>query len=173
MAFELDISAASRGIIKIANFPDLAVEPIRAAITDVANVLLADIATDIQASGGGRLYRRGTRRFAGSRARNVRGGVAAAFHRASAPGRPPASDSGMLLRSLRRTIGRANSKRQIRGAVLAPAAYAFMLESGTRSIAPRPSFVPAAQRHVTEFVEKVTAAIDEAARKTSDQIGSA
>ena len=42
-----------------------------------------------------------------------------------------------------------------------------MLESGTRRIRPRPFIMPAAQRHLGDFVSKVEEAINAAARQVS------
>jgi len=80
MAFELDISAASRGIIRIADFPDLAREPIRQALKEVADAVRADAASAITHAGRSR------------------------------PGQPPASDSGALLRSLRTRLARSRKR---------------------------------------------------------------
>jgi hypothetical protein len=137
MAFELDISGASRGILRVADFPDLAREPIRRVLKEVADAVRADAAASIGRAG-----------------------------RRSLPGSPPASDTGALLRSLRTRLARSR-KRDERAYAIAPEFYGFMLESGTRRIRPRPFIVPAAQRHLGEFVAKVQAVIDDAARQVS------
>lgn len=137
MAFELDISGANRGILRIADFPDLAREPIRDALKQTADAVRADASSAIQRTG-----------------------------RRSSPGEPPASDSGALLRSLRTRIARTR-QRDERAYVLAPEFYGFMLESGTRRILPRPFLVPAAQKHLGDFVSKVQAAIDAAVQRTN------
>ncbi len=136
MAFELDISGASRGILRVADFPDLAREPIRRVLKDVAEAVRADAAASISRAGRSR------------------------------PGQPPAMDSGALLRSLRTRLARSR-KRDERAYAIAPEFYGFMLESGTRRIRPRPFIVPAAQRHLSDFVSRVQAAIDQAARQVS------
>lgn len=171
LGFDIDFSQVQRGIVKLPRFGDFAVEPIKAAIDEVSTLILADVHRTISGTTGtGRVYRRGRRRFRASP--GVTGGTAAAFHRASSPGQPPVSDSGHLLRSLKRAIAKSN-KKQIRGAVRAPAFYGFMLESGTLRIRPRPFMVEAGQRHKGEFDQKIGDAIDVAGRKTNDQIGGA
>jgi len=136
VAFELDISAASRGILRVADFSDLAREPIRAVLKEVAEAVRADASASISRAGRSR------------------------------PGSPPASDSGALLRSLRTRLARSR-KRDERAYAIAPEFYGFMLESGTRRIRPRPFIVPAAQRHLSDFISRVQAAIDQAAKQVS------
>lgn len=137
MAFELDISGASRGILRVADFPDLAREPVRRALKDTAEAVRADAAATI-----GRSARR------------------------SRPGEPPGRDTGALLRSLRSRLARSR-KADERAYALAPEFYGFMLESGTRRIRPRPFIVPAAKRYLDDFVRQVEAAINEAAQRTN------
>jgi hypothetical protein len=137
MAFQLDILDASRGILRVADFPDLAREPIRRALRETAEAVRADAAASIR-RGGGRSF----------------------------PGQPPASDTGALLRSLRTRLARSR-KRDERAYAIAPEFYGFMLESGTRRIRPRPFIVPAAKRHMGDFVARIEAAINEAARQVS------
>lgn len=69
------------------------------------------------------------------------------IHRASAPGEPPATDTGNLAGSIRsRMIARAA------GEVTVSANYAVELEHGRARMAPRPFFGPAVQREWPEFV---------------------
>lgn len=140
MAFELDKSDALRGLLRVADFPDLAREPIRRVLKDVAEAVRADAAASISRAGRSR------------------------------PGQPPAMDSGALLRSLRTRLARTR-KRDERAYAIAQEFYGFMLESGTRRgtrrIRPRPFIVPAAQRHFSDFVSRVQAAIDQAAKQVS------
>lgn len=137
MAFELDISDASRGIVRIADFPDLARRPIREALRDTAEAVRGDAARALLARG-----------------------------RRSRPGESPSSDTGALLHSLRTRIARSR-KQDERAYAIAPEFYGFMLESGTRRIRPRPFIVPAARRHLGDFVSRIQAAIDEAAKQVS------
>lgn len=61
-------------------------------------------------------------------------------HRASAPGMPPASDTGQLLASIGHRILVEDT---VIGRVYADKVYALYLEHGTRYMAPRPFLVPA------------------------------
>lgn len=80
--------------------------------------------------GSGRVYRRG----------NVR-------HRASAPGEPPATDTGYLLNSVGTEI------YELQAYVGNTAQYALYLERGTRHIAPRP-FVRESARRVLDQMRR-------------------
>lgn len=166
MAFELDLSAAARGVIRVADFPDLATGPIRDVLRDLAAQLrAAELAAIEGGTPAGRIYGRGPQKFRGNRKGNVKGGVAIAFHRASAPGQAPASDSGGLVRSLRTALG--SSRNQLRSSVVAQAFYGFMLESGTERIAARPSLVPQARSMTQQFVDRIQAVLDAAAAEAS------
>jgi hypothetical protein len=162
VAFEIDVSQAERGLLRIADFTDLAREPIERVVGDAARRLRASVVTALSRGGSGRVYRRGARRFGGNAARNVQGGVAIAFHRASRPGEPPARDTGALLHSVRAKLGRKR-KTEIRDYVT-ESSPGFILESGSRSIRPRPHMVPAAEAERRDFVARVRAVIDEAVR---------
>lgn len=99
----------------------------------------------------GRLYRRGSFRRGQSRGlntgvgRRARGAGGSRIHRASAPGQPPAEDSGRTYRDI--TVRRmANGRYRIRfGGV------AGYLEFGTRNMKARPFIIPA----IEKAVEKV------------------
>lgn len=60
-------------------------------------------------------------------------------HKASAPGEPPAPDTGRLRQSLRTEYNR----ELLMGTAIASTAYAQALEFGTSRIAPRPFMRPA------------------------------
>jgi hypothetical protein len=93
----------------------------------------------------GRLYRRGgfrrgmSRGLRGQRAR----GVGTRIHRASAPGQPPAEDTGRLYREI--TVRRMSSGRY---RVRFGASYAGFLEFGTGRLRMRPFVMPAIERAV-------------------------
>ena len=71
----------------------------------------------------------------------TRGGVA---HQASAPGEPPASDTGTLARS----FNIIPNPGLLRVVVNNNAAYAAALEYGTRKMEPRPFLRPALARNI-------------------------
>lgn len=76
----------------------------------------------------GKLYKR--------RGKTRRGGQRS--HRASAPGEPPATDTGFLLNGIR-----ARMESLTRGVITIAAPYALWLEEGTRFMEPRPYIRPA------------------------------
>lgn len=94
----------------------------------------------------GLTYRRGAIR---SRRKADRGSVIGyKFHRASAPGEPPATDTGHLGNSIR---SRMTGKTE--GEVTVGAEYAAALELGSAHIAPRPFFGPAVKAEWPEFLK--------------------
>lgn len=87
----------------------------------------------------GRLYRRG--RFRARQSRGLGGrarGPGTRIHRASAPGQPPAEDTGKLYREI--TVRRLKSGHY---RVRFGARYAGFLEFGTSRMAARPYVLPA------------------------------
>lgn len=72
-------------------------------------------------------------------------------HVASAPGEPPASDTGRLANSIRTEYNVAT----LTGRVVADAAYAAYLEYGTQRMAPRPFLRPALARQRQAIQEAV------------------
>jgi hypothetical protein len=87
-------------------------------------------------------------------------------HRASAPGMPPASDTGGLARSVKSRLFRSDLK----AAVYTGEPLGFWLESGamnrrTRSgtpnpMRPRPWLVPARDAHADEFEARIARALE-------------
>jgi HK97 gp10 family phage protein len=102
----------------------------------------------------GRLYRRGrfmarqSRGLSGSRAR----GPGSRIHRASAPGQPPAEDTGKLYREI--TVRRLKSGHY---RVRFGARYAGYLEFGTSRMAARPFVLPAIDTAVRKTFAKYDA----------------
>lgn len=87
----------------------------------------------------GRVYRRG----------NI-------THQASAPGEPPATDTGVLVNSIVGDVTRAQNN-QVQGYVRAGAGYAGYLEFGTRRMAARPFLFPAIERNrvaIQQFLQR-------------------
>ena len=66
-------------------------------------------------------------------------------HTASAPGMPPASDTGSLLASIGSELLEEDT---VKGRVHADKVYALYLEYGTRYMAPRPFMLPALEAGV-------------------------
>ena len=122
-------------------------EDISQAVTDAVNATGLELRSDIQkrirnGPATGRVYRR----------RNV-------THQASAPGEAPASDTGRLRNSV--TFKRINDLTITVGSRLA---YASYLEFGTRNIARRPAWAPAAMLAEPKFRKRLEAAIAGAIR---------
>lgn len=80
-------------------------------------------------------------------------------HQASAPGQPPASDTGTLVGRITTNYDRLD---QLVGVVTARTAYAAYLEFGTRRMAPRPFMRPALANKRDDVVQIVGRAIRQA-----------
>ncbi len=94
----------------------------------------------------GRVYRRGKR--------------GTILHRASAPGEPPATDTGNLVNSIY-----AKMTDQVTGEVGSTAKYAAVLELGGAHMAARPALRPALKAELPEFENAMNRLIDQAAHK--------
>jgi len=77
-------------------------------------------------------------------------------HTASAPGEPPASDTGTLVRNIRTDFSRID---QLVGVVRSSAAHAEHLEYGTENMEPRPSMRPALTNKRAEIERDVRASV--------------
>lgn len=76
-------------------------------------------------------------------------------HQASAPGEPPASDTGRLVNSIRTEYDAA----ALQGTVIASTEYAAALEYGTRRMAARPYMRPALANKRGEVESLITRAV--------------
>lgn len=81
-------------------------------------------------------------------------------HRASAPGEAPATDTGALVSSTYFT-----KVDPFTAAIGSRLAYAFHLEFGTRRMAKRPSWVPAAEKAAPRLQKRIERVIREAAAR--------
>lgn len=88
--------------------------------------------------GGGRVY---DTRFFRDREGRLRRGGRRVPHQASAPGQPPASDTGRLMASIHHEMLGAGQGVEAR--IGSDVNYALFLELGTRYMAPRPFLRPA------------------------------
>lgn len=109
--FELNLPLASKVAM------DAAETGMRAVVEEGRNVLVADI---LSRPGTGRVYWAGKGRT----------------HQASAPGEPPAPDTGELRRRIFTEVQRG--PREVRGLITANTEYAAALELGTERMAARP-----------------------------------
>ena len=94
----------------------------------------------------GRIYKRGKR---------------GRTHQASAPGEPPANDTGRLASSLRAEV----STEALTASLIAGTTYAIHLEYGTTKMAARPFMRPAAEKVAPKGVELIRAQLDKVMRK--------
>ena len=80
-------------------------------------------------------------------------------HQASAPGEPPATNTGVLINSI---VGEVttNADNKIQGYVRAGAGYAGYLEFGTRRMAARPFLNPAIERNKAQIAVFLQRAIE-------------
>lgn len=83
-------------------------------------------------------------------------------HQASAPGEPPATDTGMLIASI--VADAVLEGDEIAGFVDARAEYAVHLEYGTRKMAARPFLIPAVELNRARVGELIAAALQRATR---------
>lgn len=79
-------------------------------------------------------------------------------HRASAPGQPPATDTGRLANNIKADI------QGIRATVFTDVDYAPFLEFGTRTIEPRPFLFPALEKERPAWDRRLDKIVDQAAK---------
>lgn len=127
------------------------------AVIGTALDLRDDVIKSIRQPGTGRTYTHHF--FTNSKGRLRQGKKRAAPHTASAPGMPPASDTGRLIQTI--VFERIN---ELTASVGSNLAYATYLEYGTLKIAPRPFFRPAVERIRDTFNRRLEAAISGAIR---------
>lgn len=82
-------------------------------------------------------------------------------HQASAPGEAPATDTGRLANSV---VTASDIQEPLTVEVLTEVEYGPYLEFGTRTIAPRPNWVPSVQEETPKYIRRVEAAIRRATR---------
>jgi len=142
MDFQIDTADAQRRILRVAEFADMMRGPIREALRTTANEIRDDAKASMPPRG-----------------------------RPSVRDETPTKQTGRLVEAL--MTKQPNSRRKDeRAYVTTPAGdewrYPWMLESGFPRIdGPRPFLNPAAQRHVTDFVSRVEAAVAQAVRETN------
>ena len=133
---------------------------IKVMLFEVANAIHGDMVQSLRAAKHGKTYSRGYKRISRRPGdiKAFKGGMAHTFHRASAPGEAPATDTGALLRSvvlksekggLTMFIGVSfgSGGAKVTGES-APIEYAKFLEYGTSKIAARPFVKPALDKNM-------------------------
>ena len=118
----------------------------RKAIRKGGLMIRATATVSLRQPGKGRLYIRGAVR-----------------HRASAPGDPPASDTGRLLGSIEMVLLDGGLAAEIGTAL----DYGRFLEFGTSKMAARPFLRPAWERHRKQIVNDVANEMNKALRRRS------
>lgn len=82
------------------------------------------------------------------------------IHQASAPGEPPASDTGRLVNAITTdyrlpSMRARGGARELRGRVIARSQYALFLELGTQKMQPRPFLRPALANKLPEIRQRI------------------
>ena len=84
-------------------------------------------------------------------------------HRSSAPGEPPASDTGYLVNNIKRKM----DMDKLGGEVRSRANYSKYLEYGTSKMMPRPFMFPALEKHRGKIKTRINRAVAVANRRGS------
>jgi HK97 gp10 family phage protein len=84
-------------------------------------------------------------------------------HRASAPGEPPASDTGFLVNNIKRHMSGDN----LEGEVRSRADYSKFLEFGTSKMLPRPFMFPALEKNRGKIKQRIEKAVQVANRRNT------
>ena len=84
-------------------------------------------------------------------------------HRSSAPGEPPASDTGYLVNNIKRRM----DSDKLGGEVRSRADYSKYLEYGTSKMMPRPYMFPALEKHRGKITQRINRAVKAANRSGS------
>lgn len=145
---------------KFRRLPRQATAPARKAIRKGALQIRRTATVSIRRPGTGQLY---THRFFTDASGKVRPltGVSRPPHRASAPGQPPASDTGTLLGSVEMVLFDGGLAAEV-GTRLD---YGKFLEFGTSKMAARPWLSPAWETHRKEIVRNVAAEMNKLFRR--------
>ena len=89
-------------------------------------------------------------------------------HRASGPGEAPASDTGLLVNSIRGSVDKgALGQGSLEGTVTVGVSYGKLLEFGTSKMAARPFLFPAFERSKNWIKERLTKAVIDGVLKAS------
>lgn len=112
-------------------------DKVKALIAKYALKIEATVKKKLSGPGSGRVYYRGE-------------GI---VHQASAPGEPPATDTGRLRASVHHVL------EGVAAQVIADTEYAAALEFGTDKIEPRPYMKPALEEHKDDFIRDLRVAL--------------
>ncbi len=84
-------------------------------------------------------------------------------HRSSAPGEPPASDTGYLVNNIKRRM----DSDKLGGEVRSRADYSKFLEFGTSKMLPRPFMFPALEKNRGKIKQRIEKAVQVANRRNT------
>lgn len=124
---KIKINGMASLLRKFKRQPDALEVELRDVMLESATAVMEDVKRNIDAPKSGRMdFRKGVR------------------YRRSAPGEAPARATGVLYRQIE--VKKSNRKDRPQSRIVAPGIYR-LLENGTRTISPRPSFQSALARH--------------------------
>jgi hypothetical protein len=128
-----------------------------AEVQEAAVLLLAAIREELSKPGSGRVYRIPVVKRDGTLRKTKKGATSYRTHRASAPGEPPAVDTGELRRGS--TMGIVGGKMRVG----VTAKYGPYLDRGTPRVKPRPFMAPALARATPAMSDVIVDALREEA----------
>ena len=148
MKADVKIEGVDDVVAQLSKLGDLgeseAFKAIHASLYRVHGVAVKKI---MQGPKSGRIYER-------TKGRNL-----STTHQASAPGQPPATDTGVLASSIY-----VKKTGRLSGQVGTDKEYGFWLEYGTRSIEPRPWLAPSLDENRDWILDKFRKALDKAVK---------
>lgn len=148
---------------KIRNLTPETVKRLQGAIVLGSQALENSMKTSVRLPGQGVLYTTNFITIGRGPTRRVIATTPRTPHRASAPGDPPASDTGRLLGSITTTFFNNRLAAEIGPAT----SYARFLEFGTDRMAPRPFVVPAYTKNRKAITRALGQAVKDGARSVS------
>lgn len=149
---------------KLRSLPNDLAEPIKIVITKSAIDIENEMKALVNTPGTGRLYTTRFRTIGTGATRKVIPYGTRPPHRASAPGQPPASDTGGS--GLLGSIDTTTLDRGFAAEIGTGIEYARYLEFGTDRNAPRPFLRPAYAKHEKRIVNNITNVVRQALKKS-------
>lgn len=149
MTREIRIEGAKELLDNLNQYGKKAQQEARKATARTAIDIHAHAVKAVQSRGNGRVYTRGP-------GRNL-----SATHQASAPGEPPATDTGRLVSSL---VWRMDGDGALIGSTVRTPPYPMFLEFGTRNMEARPFMRPALDAHRQAYLDRLKDIHDKALR---------
>jgi len=143
-------------MIRFSSLPTEVGVEVRKAVNQGALMVHADAVRSIRSPSGGRVYvRRKARRGKRGFGRGSRTGI----HIASKPGDAPNTDTGNLIRNIRVSKTKGNTRKGYTAYVRAVTPYAYDLEHGTSRVKARPFMGPALAKNAPKIEELIFNAV--------------